>query len=73
MQKTGAGLHTASSCWWDNTSDGARLPARARPRPPMASERAPAACTLVHRAGSRTVRRDYKTMYCIATVFGLSV
>uniref|UniRef100_G3W1Z8 Dynein light chain Tctex-type 1 n=1 Tax=Sarcophilus harrisii TaxID=9305 RepID=G3W1Z8_SARHA len=22
MQKNGAGLHTASSCFWDNTSDG---------------------------------------------------
>lgn len=22
MQKTGAGLHTASSCYWDNASDG---------------------------------------------------
>ncbi|XP_044731451.1 dynein light chain Tctex-type 1-like [Chrysoperla carnea] len=22
MQKTGAGLHTASACFWDNTTDG---------------------------------------------------
>jgi len=22
MQKNGAGLHTASSCFWDNTTDG---------------------------------------------------
>ena len=22
MQKSGAGLHTASSCFWDNTTDG---------------------------------------------------
>lgn len=22
MQKNGAGLHTASSCYWDNTTDG---------------------------------------------------
>lgn len=22
MQKNGAGLHTASSCYWDNSSDG---------------------------------------------------
>uniref|UniRef100_A0A0A9WVY5 Dynein light chain Tctex-type 1 n=1 Tax=Lygus hesperus TaxID=30085 RepID=A0A0A9WVY5_LYGHE len=22
MQKTGAGLHSASSCYWDNTTDG---------------------------------------------------
>ena len=25
MQKNGAGLHTATSCFWDNTTDGARL------------------------------------------------
>ena len=22
LQKTGAGLHTASSCYWDNSTDG---------------------------------------------------
>jgi len=22
MQKNGAGLHTANSCFWDNSSDG---------------------------------------------------
>lgn len=41
---TGAGLHTAASCWWDATTDG-----------------------------SRTVRWENKTMYCICTVFGLAV
>ena len=25
MQKTGAGLHTASSCYWDNSTDGQYL------------------------------------------------
>ncbi|WIA15550.1 hypothetical protein OEZ86_004153 [Tetradesmus obliquus] len=44
MQKTGAGLHTAASCYWDNTTDG-----------------------------SRTVRWENKTMYCITTVFGLAL
>lgn len=44
MQKNGAGLHTASSCYWDNGTDG-----------------------------SRTIRWENKTMYCIATVFGLAV
>ena len=44
MQKNGAGLHTAASCYWDNTTDG-----------------------------SRTVRWENKTMYCIATVFGLAI
>jgi len=44
MQKTGAGIHTASSCYWDSTSDG-----------------------------SVTVRWENKTMYCIVSVFGLSL
>lgn len=44
MQKNGAGLHTAASCYWDSATDG-----------------------------SRTVRWENKTMYCIATVFGLAV
>ena len=44
MQKTGAGLHTASSCFWDNATDG-----------------------------SCTVRWENKTMYCIVSVFGLSI
>ncbi|DBA73702.1 hypothetical protein WJX82_003892 [Trebouxia sp. C0006] len=44
MQKNGAGLHTAASCFWDNASDG-----------------------------SRTVKWENKTMYCITTVFGLSL
>ncbi|GMH38479.1 hypothetical protein BSKO_06363 [Bryopsis sp. KO-2023] len=44
MQKNGAGLHTAASCFWDNSTDG-----------------------------SRTVRWENKTMYCICTVFGLAV
>jgi len=25
MQKNGAGLHTASSCFWDNTTDGTEI------------------------------------------------
>ena len=44
MQKNGAGLHTSSSCYWDNTTDG-----------------------------SRTVRWESKSMYCIVTVFGLGI
>jgi dynein light chain Tctex-type 1 len=44
MQKTGAGLHTAASCFWDNSTDG-----------------------------SRTVRWENKTMYCICSVFGLAL
>ncbi|VDI07611.1 dynein light chain Tctex-type 1 isoform X1 [Mytilus galloprovincialis] len=44
MQKNGAGLHTASSCFWDNSTDG-----------------------------SCTVRWENKTMYCIVSVFGLTI
>ncbi|CAD7694751.1 unnamed protein product [Ostreobium quekettii] len=43
MQKNGAGLHTAASCYWDNSTDG-----------------------------SRTVRWENKTLYCICTVFGVA-
>ena len=25
MQKNGAGLHTASSCFWDNSTDGMKI------------------------------------------------
>jgi dynein light chain Tctex-type 1 len=44
LQKKGAGLHTASSCYWDNSTDG-----------------------------SCTVRWENKTMYVIASVFGLAI
>lgn len=44
VQKNGAGVHTASSCFWDNTTDG-----------------------------SCTVRWENKTMYCIVSVFGMSI
>jgi hypothetical protein len=44
MQKNGAGLHTATSCFWDNTTDG-----------------------------SATLRWENKSMYCVVTVFGLSI
>ena len=44
MQKNGAGLHTATSCFWDNTTDG-----------------------------SATLRWENKGMYCLVTVFGLSI
>ena len=44
LQKNGAGLHTATSCYWDNTTDG-----------------------------SATLRWENKSMYCVVTVFGLSI
>ena len=44
MQKNGAGLHTATSCFWDQSCDG-----------------------------SATLRWENKSMYCLVTVFGLSI
>ena len=44
MQRNGAGVITASSCYWDKDMDG-----------------------------SCTVRWENKTIYCIVTVFGLSM
>lgn len=44
MQKLGAGLHTSSSCLWDDNTDG-----------------------------SCTVRWENKTMYCIVSVYALSL
>ena len=40
MQKNGAGLHTATSCYWDNTTDGAccRVPPL-RSSPPRCASR----------------------------------
>ncbi|XP_055500561.1 dynein light chain Tctex-type 3 [Leucoraja erinacea] len=44
MQKSGAGLHTASSCYWDSSTDG-----------------------------SCTVRWESRTMYCVVSVFAVSI
>ncbi|XP_037552642.1 dynein light chain Tctex-type 1 [Nematolebias whitei] len=44
MQKTGAGLHTANSCYWDTALDG-----------------------------SCTVRWESRTMYCVVSVFAVSI
>ncbi|XP_041067239.1 dynein light chain Tctex-type 3 isoform X1 [Carcharodon carcharias] len=44
MQKSGAGLHTASSCYWDSSTDG-----------------------------SCTVRWENRTMYCVISVFAVSI
>ncbi|XP_015249183.1 PREDICTED: dynein light chain Tctex-type 1-like [Cyprinodon variegatus] len=44
MQKTGAGLHTANSCYWDTSMDG-----------------------------SCTVRWENRTMYCVVSVFAVSI
>ena len=65
MQKNGAGLHTATSCFWDNTTDGDDSC--------QASCRSQLTNAAVLAAGSATLRWENKTMYCIVTVFGLSI
>ena len=62
MQKNGAGLHVASSRYWDNATDGTHN----------------VAFYLMLRIaycvkGSATYRFDSKTMYCIVNVYGLAV
>lgn len=104
MQKTGAGLHVASSCFWDNTLDGAPRPAPACPAAHgtvVASAESSSSARVLHRgtprvgrehataaprraprgsahrisaaAGSATLKWENKTMYCIATVYGLAI
>ena len=96
MQKNGAGLHTATSCFWDNTTDGACTHDDVWPRS-LSADDAGASCThmvlrtrscrhagLSHAmhahllrlpvlAGSATLRWENKSMYCIVTVFALSL
>ena len=98
MQKNGAGLHTASSCFWDNQTDGSCAPPSASLSPlalPEADGFSPPLCSrwrgfpAVFRGrcnvralvlsrrrfcvSAGTVRTEYKTMYCIVTVFGLGI
>ena len=64
MQKNGGGLHTASSCYWDNATDGYSY----------SSIQVQLLLSLFHcLAGSCTIRWENKTMYCVVSVFGLSV
>ena len=62
FQKNGAGLHTASSCYWDNSTDGER--GRLLELKYLNIEIFPGSCT---------VRWENKTMYCIVSVFGLAI
>lgn len=70
MQKNGAGLHTASSCFWDSNTDGkVGFPGLGVPTPT-----APALTpSPLPPTGSCTVRWENKTMYCIVSAFGLSI
>ncbi|XP_024538374.1 dynein light chain Tctex-type 1, partial [Selaginella moellendorffii] len=61
MQKNGAGMVTATSCFWDTAADGRHIP---RIFPELNTP---------VRTGSKTIRWENKTMYCIVTVFGLQI
>ena len=76
VQKNGAGLHTASSCYWDNSTDGEWL----RLFLLGSSLEFRSFCVVskfaiasLNYTGSCTVRWENKTMYCIVSVFGLAI
>ncbi|KAG5463449.1 MAG: hypothetical protein BJ554DRAFT_7424 [Olpidium bornovanus] len=81
MQKNGAGLHTASSCFWDNSSDGRCSDFRYHSitcAPRGLSGCVPRTCSscchvLVPLPGSAMYRYDSKTMYTIVHVYGLQI
>lgn len=75
MQKNGAGMIMASSCFWDKLADGKLLPIL-QPWYPIVddfeiSERRLHKRTSV--AGSNTIRWENKTMYVLVTIFGASL
>ncbi len=77
MQKNGAGLHTASTCFWDTKTDG--LCTAAGFGFCFVSIQSPdgmrclCAAVLYHITGSCSVRWDNKTMHAIVTVFALHI
>ncbi|XP_056873798.1 dynein light chain Tctex-type 1 isoform X1 [Takifugu flavidus] len=83
MQKNGAGLQTANTCFWDNSTDGnirhMFLTCLFFPhwvhccrRISMMLE-AQFHFPLLSQTGSCAVRWENKSMYCIVTVFGLAI
>jgi dynein light chain Tctex-type 1 len=60
MQRNGAGLHSASSCFWDNTTDGIHA--------------FHIAIVLTQSViGFVSYKNEYKDMYVITSVFGLAL
>lgn len=86
LQKNGAGLHTASSCFWDNSTDGktycktrqvfqiyfSYFKAK-RPKSKLNREIAFNDTDFCFSTGNCTVRWENKTIYCIVSVFGLAI
>lgn len=74
MQKTGAGLHTANSCYWDTTMDGRQLSTSAElPQEVLFPTKKHTFTLTLLRAGSSTVRWENRTMYCVVSVFAVAV
>lgn len=74
MQKNGAGLQTANTCFWDNSTDGNIKHLFTR----LLSSLGLLLQTYFHdnfvsQTGSCAVRWENKSMYCIVTVFGLAI
>lgn len=67
MQKNGAGLHAASSCYWDNASDGIGLCVA------LAFLIQSISRIMTKYTGSTTYKYDSKTMYVIVNVYGLAI
>lgn len=88
LQKNGAGLHTASSCFWDNTMDSKQHNNVLQTvSTKLSNSRGPqwffiicrmlewelSQSVFVSLPGSCMVRWENKTTYCIVCVFGLAV
>lgn len=68
MQKNGAGLHTASSCFWNNDTDGSCTVSNQRNGNHSINQ------LIIHLLHlSFQVRWENKTMYCIVSVYGLAI
>jgi hypothetical protein len=65
MQRNGAGLHCANSCYWDTSSDGTDFST-------SNSKQCIKVLTLIN-TGSSTYKYESKTMYAIVNVFGLAI
>uniref|UniRef100_A0A8C1XLQ7 Dynein light chain Tctex-type 1 n=1 Tax=Cyprinus carpio TaxID=7962 RepID=A0A8C1XLQ7_CYPCA len=86
LQKNGAGLHTASSCFWDNSTDGKTYCKTGqafhisffffnakRTKSKHNREIAFNETDFCFSTGSCKVRWENKTIYCIVSVFGLAI
>lgn len=84
MQKNGAGLQTASACFWDNSTDGKmshyiientvlNYHTLGKLQARIHRWRWCLFTINLHLTGSCAVRWENKSMYCIVSVFGLAI